>query len=598
MAFKLNLRFSQKVLVLLCVPVLFQIVFVALLATNLKGLEDCYKREAVVADLMSDVNRFMMLLMNCAGAQAMYQMNRDVGDKARFDKMLESMEVQSLSLFEKLSVHKLTKTEAVMFSEICAALRTGIVKANKAMTSQDRVDMMVAFMEMRKMTSKVNNWSQKVSVQLDDERKAAALDQIRIKNQVMAIIFGGIAIDIVLVLIMVAIFDRSTGRRFSDLMSNIVALGVDKPLEKKVEGNDDFARLDGVLHKVAAAVRDLRKTEQAIIENAADVICSLDRNGRFLQVNPAAEILWKRNREDLIGQSLVSLVAENDRERTHALIEKAIESQANAKFELQMIDRDGTSVEMLWNAFWSTDMERLFCVAHNITERKQLERMKQEFVAMISHDVRSPLTSLQLTLGVLSSGKLGEMPESAQSRLQRAESSVEHIIQLVGDLLEMEKLDSGVFVLEKRQISGDKIIGQSVSLVDEALHKSDIKVKVVASAEEVFCDEPRMVRVITNLLSNAIKFSAPNSEILVSFSTDGKTARFDVSDSGRGIPKEKQDLVFERYRQLESADEHEKKGSGLGLAICKAIVEAHGGTIGVNSELGKGSNFWLTVPCT
>lgn len=593
----LNLRFSQKVLVLLCVPVLFQIGFVALLAYNLNGLEQVYKREAVVADMMADVNRFMSQLMTSAGAQTMFQMTRDLADKERFDLTVKNIEQQSELLHKKLSAQKLTKEEAAVFLDICKVLQDGIKKGEQAMTSQDRVDTMVAFMHLRKAIAKVNNWAQRVSKNLDEERTSAAAEQIRLKSQVMYIIVGGILGDILLVIFLVYRFDRSTGKRFSDLMANIVSLGVDKPLEKRVEGDDDFAQLDGVLHKVAASVRDLRRTEQAIIDNAVDVICSLDRNGRFSQVNPAAESLWKMSKDELVGKTLVALVAEEDRERTHAVIQAAIEKGDSGSFELKTVDKDGVTVEMLWNVFWSADMDRLFCVAHDVTERKQLERMKQEFVAMISHDVKSPLTSLQLTLGVLSSGKLGEMPEAAHSRLNRAETSVAHVVKLVGDLLEMEKLDSGAFQLYKESVSGARIIEESVALVEESLRNEKMSVDVKAADVQITCDHQRMVRVITNLLSNAIKFSEPESKIEASFAIDGKDALFEVRDHGRGIPKEKQQVIFERFKQLEADDEHGKKGSGLGLAICKAIVEAHGGTIGVRSENGKGCCFWLRIPC-
>lgn len=594
----LNLRFSQKVLGLLCVPVLFQIGFVALLAYNLNGLEEVYKREAVVADMMADVNRFMSQLMTSAGAQTMFQMTRDLADKERFDLTVKSIEQGSELLHKKLSAQKLTKEEAAVFLDICRVLQDGIKKGEQAMASQDRVDTMVAFMHLRKAIAKVNSWAQRVSKDLDIERNSAAADQIRLKSQVMSIIVGGILGDIVLVVFLLYRFDRSTGRRFSDLMANIISLGVDRPLEKKVEGDDDFAQLDGVLHKVAASVRDLRRTEQAIIDNAVDVICSLDRSGRFSQVNPAAEKLWKMSKDELIGKNLVSLVAEGDRERTHAVLQSAIERGDSGSFDLKTVDKSGGTVEMLWNVFWSADMDRLFCVAHDVTERKQLERMKQEFVAMISHDVKSPLTSLQLTLGVLSSGKLGEMPEGVQSRLDRAETSVAHVVKLVGDLLEMEKLDSGVFQLQKERVRGATLIEESLGLVEDSLRAGKLSVHVKASADEISCDRQRMVRVITNLLSNAIKFSKPDGSIEIKFECDEKDALFEVVDQGRGVPHEKQSVIFERFRQIEADDEHGKKGSGLGLAICKAIVEAHGGSIGVKSDIGKGSCFWLRIPCS
>lgn len=596
MGFKLNLKFSQQVLALLSIPVVFQFLFVGLLWTNLVGLEQCYKRERNVSDILGDVSRFIAQLMTSAGSQMIFQVSREEKDKLNFEATISKIDVQSKSLITKLEAQQMTVAESKEFAQIYQLLRKSIQKGQQAADSQDRVDAMVAYMHLRKAIARVNKWSQQVSHKLDDERASAAREQIALKERVLIIILGGIALNIAMLIGSVLYFDKHTGRRFNQLMDNILSLGLDRDLKHQVIGADDFASLDKVLHNVDSAVKEMRRTEQAIIQNAVDVICSLDASGRFTQVNPALERLLKMSSDELLGKNLISLVAEEDAPKTYELLQEAMRSGSTGSFELKVKASDGQVLEMLWNAFWSEDMQKLFCVAHNITERKQLERMKQDFVAMISHDIKSPLTSLQLTLGILASGKLGDMPEAAFSRIERAENSVNHIVHLISDLLEMEKLESGVFDLMKAPVKGADLITSAVNLVEESARKQKVTIAISAEELEIVCDEARMVRVFTNLLSNAIKFSEDNSTIAATFEESGQFAQFEVKDTGRGIPADKIDQVFERYKQVDASDEHVKKGSGLGLAICKAIVEAHNGTIGVTSELGKGSTFWVRIP--
>lgn len=596
MGFKLNLKFSQQVLALLSIPVVFQFLFVGLLWTNLVGLEQCYKRERNVSDILGDVSRFIAQLMTSAGSQMIFQVSREEKDKLNFEATISKIDVQSKTLITKLEAQQMTVAESKEFAQIYQLLRKSIQKGQQAADSQDRVDAMIAYMHLRKAIARVNKWSQQVSHKLDDERASAAREQIALKERVLIIILGGIALNVAMLIGSVLYFDKRTGRRFNQLMDNILSLGLDRDLKHQVIGADDFASLDKVLHNVDSAVKEMRRTEQAIIQNAVDVICSLDASGRFTQVNPALERLLKMSSDELLGKNLISLVAEEDAPKTYELLQEAMRSGATGSFELKVKASDGQVLEMLWNAFWSEDMQKLFCVAHNITERKQLERMKQDFVAMISHDIKSPLTSLQLTLGILASGKLGDIPETAFSRIERAENSVNHIVHLISDLLEMEKLESGVFDLMKAPVKGADLIRSAVNLVEESARKQKVTIAISAEELEIVCDEARMVRVFTNLLSNAIKFSEDNSTIAVTFEESGQFAQFEVKDTGRGIPADKIDQVFERYKQVDASDEHVKKGSGLGLAICKAIVEAHNGTIGVTSELGKGSTFWVRIP--
>lgn len=227
------------------------------------------------------------------------------------------------------------------------------------------------------------------------------------------------------------------------------------------------------------------------------------------------------------------------------------------------------------------------------------QNSKAEFLSMISHDLRSPLAALQGTLAVAGTGSYGELNEYGAKRLANAERNVERLIKLINDLLTIERLDSDDF---KLSMVDDNVYDIVAGAIDSVAANAEAKrIKLLNRSEEcrVVCDSQRVEQVLVNLIGNAVKFAPENSEVVVtssSIAVDGEVS-IAVSDQGPGIPAERLDELFQRYKQIEQADGSEKKsGYGLGLAICKKLVEAHGGRISVESVEGKGATFSFTLP--
>jgi signal transduction histidine kinase len=177
-----------------------------------------------------------------------------------------------------------------------------------------------------------------------------------------------------------------------------------------------------------------------------------------------------------------------------------------------------------------------------------------------------------------------------------AERNTKRLLKLVMDLGQMDRMESGQLELQLEQVSIDSIVTQSLESVKVFAEQQDVNLKAELIAKEVYADGDRVIQVLVNLLSNAVKFSPKGGTVTVYADYDDNCVQFKVADQGRGIPAEFCSAVFERYKQVEVADATKKGGSGLGLPICKLIVEQHGGAIGVESEVGKGSTFWFRLP--
>ncbi len=219
---------------------------------------------------------------------------------------------------------------------------------------------------------------------------------------------------------------------------------------------------------------------------------------------------------------------------------------------------------------------------------------KSEMVSMVSHDLRAPLTSIKGSLALLDDQLYNIEPEVAEL-IGIAYNSANYMSSLIENLLQLESLESGTVELKKTDLQLEELVDAAFQLVRISAEKANVSL-IVGDCGSLWADRERILQVLVNLISNAIKFSQADSTITVSSESNLDCTLIKVVDQGRGIPIEFRKSIFQRFKQVESDDRIEKKGAGLGLAICKAIVEAHGGTIGVDSELNVGSTFWFELP--
>jgi signal transduction histidine kinase len=220
--------------------------------------------------------------------------------------------------------------------------------------------------------------------------------------------------------------------------------------------------------------------------------------------------------------------------------------------------------------------------------------MKNEFVSMASHEMRTPMTSIKGSLELLLGGYAGELPAEASELLGIALTAVDRLVRLINDLLDISKIESGKMEYHLDRLDINDCVRKSMRslrALAEA-HKVSIRAEHADNLPPVMADRDRMEQVITNLLSNALKYTNPETEVCVRTVLHDGAVRVTVIDHGPGIAKENLEKVFDRFYQLAGS----KKGTGLGLTICRALIEQHRGRIWVESELGHGSQFHIELP--
>jgi signal transduction histidine kinase len=235
-------------------------------------------------------------------------------------------------------------------------------------------------------------------------------------------------------------------------------------------------------------------------------------------------------------------------------------------------------------------------VFRDITQRREIERMKDEFISVVSHELRTPLTAIRGSLGLMAGGAIGPLPDRADRLIGLALESTERLTRLINDMLDIERIESGATTMEFTECEAADLVRSAVDGVRSLAAEVPVALVVGPVSGRVHADGDRIVQTLTNLLGNAMKFSPPHTTITVSAWPERDVVEFAVADQGRGIPSEKVERIFERFEQVDSSDSRQKGGTGLGLSISRTIVRRHGGRIWVHSELGTGSTFYFTLP--
>ena len=240
----------------------------------------------------------------------------------------------------------------------------------------------------------------------------------------------------------------------------------------------------------------------------------------------------------------------------------------------------------------------MFCAfVRDITERKETEQRLKEFYSTVSHELRAPLTSIRGSVKIIKETVSIRSTDAAHNLIDIADKSLDRLIRLINDLLDIKRIEEGHLDLELQALDAKEVVVLAASEMESLA--AQFKVELVPIFEQqaiVSADSDRIVQVLTNLISNAIKFSPAGGRVTLrlSRSANAHRARISVEDEGEGIPPADAQKLFSKFGQL--ADGRKKLGTGLGLAISKAIVEQHGGEIGIDSQAGRGSKFWFELP--
>jgi PAS domain S-box-containing protein len=378
---------------------------------------------------------------------------------------------------------------------------------------------------------------------------------------------------------------------FFNAIVNQAAIAVEnaklyKSMEDKVAETE---RLNKILYEEKSKI-------ESILNSMAAGVVVVDTTGAMAFLNYSARnILTYSNKNSL----------QNNRyyKDLMLLLKKSVTREASTdKIEKMVIEKEGEDVN-IFNTRVSLIKGRqgevlgAICVLEDITELEKLSELKSDFVSQVSHELRTPLTSIKGATKLILRGSTGVINEKQTKLLKIMNEDTDRLINLISDLLDIAKLESGKIKMKKEDFDLSDVLRQCVETIQSLAKDKNHKVfEKFNSSLKVNADKDRIKQVVINLLSNAIKFTPPEGQIEILARQVNGLSEVCVKDSGMGVPKEFQVKLFEKFQRADNSMTAEVQGTGLGLAICKKIVEDHGGKIWVESEINKGSSFFFTLP--
>lgn len=374
--------------------------------------------------------------------------------------------------------------------------------------------------------------------------------------------------------------------------------------------DDEISLLNAIADQIYIAIKqaELYNTLQlsainqnAILNNIPFMVWLKDEKGRLLTVNEAYAKMCNKPIEEVIGKTDFDFFPKEEAE-VFVKDDNFVMEQGHTILTEEPITGPNGEIwhETIKSPLFDSKGKLLGTVgmSRDVTEKKKIEKMKNEFVSTVSHELRTPLTAIRGALGLILSGAIGESPDKIKNLVNIANSNCIRLTNLINDILDLEKIKAGKYDFVYEELEINSLLEQSIMLNESYAEQFGMKIKFIKSFEDAYikADKNRTLQVVSNLISNAVKFSKLGGVVCVISEIIHNNVRVSIVDEGIGIPDDSKYKIFQSFSQVDSSDTRSKGGTGLGLSISKLIIESMGGNIGFESESGKGSTFFFILP--
>ncbi len=374
-------------------------------------------------------------------------------------------------------------------------------------------------------------------------------------------------------------------------------------VERAVERRKLHKEREFLRKEMERSLRDVaveKSRVKAIVNSMNEGLLVTNTLSEIVLINPRAKLYLSIGDKDCLGRK-VEEILDRDCEflKLYGEVEKIVNGECSSISGECVVNDTYLKVDISpFKEEASGDILGFVTVLNDITELKRLDQMKSEFVSMVSHELRAPVGAISQQISVLLKGYVGDLTEKQKEVLGRVKERCSGLLELVKDLLDLAKIESGLFTEYREPVNFPDIVMETRDLLEEEAKKKNVGIELSVKDSPLYVEADRksLEMIVMNLLSNAIKYNKEGGRVSILVDKSGDFLRFTVEDTGVGIPEEDLPRIFDKFYRVKTGETRKVVGSGLGLSIVKTLIDKLGGRIEVESELGKGTKFTVLLP--
>ena len=403
------------------------------------------------------------------------------------------------------------------------------------------------------------------------------------------ILIGGLVLNSIISLLLCIYFALSFSRRLMIMADNTRRLANEEALNKPVGGADEITDLDRAFHTASVSLTDSRRRERAIFDNCKDVLCVVSKDGKFMSVNPAVQTAWGFDRNEILSSSLLKVVPEQNFSKLKELVFNIPDKAIEESVDVPLGSADKSMIWTRWTVSRSKGQPSAFCVVRDVTNLKQLEQLRKDFLAVVSHDLRTPLTGVMGVANLISANAFGPLTGPAKTVVVTIERNCDMLLELINDILDLEKLEAGQMQLDLQAADLKQLIDRLLIISKHLPATIQVRAGGDKLGEKFLCDHERIIQALHNLI-RYLAYRDPGAAntartIRIQASQIAPGIEIQIFDGGPLIPVAIRERIFERIKdsslkeQLSESSFHAE----LSLPLAAQIIASHGGTISLEA---------------
>ena len=584
-------RLTRKLLVIVAIPLIFELALFSACALMLNLAEQERQNESAVIEVISKMAPVLVSSIRSVFQTVNAVVNDDQDCRKEFAEEKKLVGPRLESLRQVTAKHNEYQGGALVFCknvEEQFRLTDTVMGSRKSESAGKQ-----SLMDLKEVVSKVDDSGSMILKDLASRRKELMKSDEKVRQLIHKVLWLGFGASLFVALAGMLAFHLLVAIPLKKLAERSSVLAAGGKLAPIHHADNEIGDLSAAFDAMAVELESNRRVEQAIFQNTADVICTLDRDFNFVSANAALETLFGfRLNNGLLNSSLLKLVPEEEQDWVLKQLREFRASSGSGSFESAMLTAGGGVIDVVFSVSWSALDELYFCCIHDNEYEKQTERLGRGLRTILARDLRRKLEEAHSIVKSIEAGS-----SQNNSKVISLSNNLGRLLPLLDNLTDTMASKAVDFAMKREAVSAASIVESCRSTLEELFKRNEIELETSVEDLAMLGDKNQIERVLMNFLSNAIKVSPPSGVISIKVASGkDKTVRFEVSDQGPGLSPIQQQQLFEQFSQPRVIDSSEGKGSGLGLYSARNVIEAHGGSIGVISDGATGSTFWFSVP--